>query len=517
MMKERIQKIIQFILVGKRRYVVAVVALCVIGGATYAWTRGNGMYDHYTVARGTIVEEVSIIGKVKAAQDVTLSFESAGTVAEVVTPVGTKVHKGDVLARLKAGELAAQRDSAYAKLSELQNGTRPEELAQSTKKTSNAQTALADAQTGLINNILDAYARTESAIRSMDEVLYNGGTHSTSLAFNSNDPDLALTITSKRIQLEQSIKSLSNENKTSLTIASSSALHSKILAEQNFIATARAYLISLNQALYRYPNDAVIQKVTVASARTDLSTARTSVETAANNLTSAYTKWQSATGDLSVAQEDLILKQTGTRGEQIAAQEAVVREYTAKLDTATLRAPFDGVVTRMEARTGETVSANTSIAALSSGSNFEIEAYVPEIEIGKISLGNESTVTLDAYPNVLFHATVSSLDLTDTVVSGVPTYKSRLTLKENDPRIRSGMTANLDIRSAPTPNLLVVPARALTMDAGKRVVRIPTKRSGDNFSFVPVSIGRYGADGMVEITSGLSEGDRVLVPTVKTP
>ncbi len=508
MFKERIQKII----------LSAFVILCVAVVVALVWSRGDGEFERYTVAHGTIIEEISLIGKVKSAQDVALSFESSGTIAEVLTPVGTKVQKDAVLARIKAGELAAQRDAAHSKLLELQTGTRPEEITQSALKTETARTALNDARGGLINTLLDAYTRAESSVRSMDQVLYGPGTQSTSLAFNINNPELSLSIIAKRIQLEKSIKLIANENNASLATASSSSLHSKVLIEQNFIADTRSYLNSLNQALASLPIDISIQGVSVTTIRSDLGTARTSVETAANNLNTAYEKWQSAMGALAVAQEDLSLKRTGTRTEQIAAQEAVVREYDAKLDTATLRAPFDGVVTRMEARVGEAVSANTSIAALSSGSTFEIEAYVPEIEIAKISLGNESTVTLDAYgPDTVFNATVSSIDLTDTTVSGVPTYKTRLTLKENDPRIRSGMTANLVIRSAPTADLLLVPARALTINEGKRVVRIPTKKSGDDFSFIPVSIGKYGADGMVEVTSGLSAGDRILVPRVTTP
>lgn len=518
-MKERIAKTLAFILLGRRRYVTSIVIVfCIIGITAYAWSRGNGQFDRYTVTQGTIVEEVSIIGKVKAAQDVSLTFESAGTVAEVLTPVGTMVHKGDILARLKANDLSAQRDAAYAKLLELQNGTRPEELAQSNYKADTAQTALADSQTTLISTMLDTYARTESSVRTMDQVLYNAGTPSTALAFNVGDSNLVLSIATQRINLEKSITALSYETKNSLGTASTSALQARVHVEQDFIAAARAYLNTLNQAIIELPANITIQNVEIATVRSNLSSARISVETAASNLSSAYSKWQSATGDFAVAQEDLSIKLTGTRSEQIAAQEASVREYDAKLDKATLRAPFDGIVTSMEARVGEAVDTNAPIAALSSGSNFEIEAYIPEIEIAKVTVGNEATVTLDAYgPDVVFNATVSTIDLTDTIVSGVPTYKARLVLKENDPRIRSGMTANLTIRSAPTPHLLIIPARSLTIDAGKRVVRIPSKKSGDSFSFTPVSIGKYGSDGMVEVTSGLSAGDQLFVPRVNTP
>jgi len=518
-MKEQSAKILAFILLGKRRYITAaVVAVGVIVGIAYAWSRGNGQFDRYAVTRGTIVEEVSIIGKIKAAQDVALTFESAGTVAEVLTPVGALVHKGDVLARLKVGELSAQRDAAYAKLLELQNGARPEELAQSQQKAETAGFKVTDARSALINAVLDGYVRTESSVHLMDQAINNPGTINTQLAISISNRPLAASITSKRIQLESEFAYWSKINRTKLTSMATQTLQKEVIAEQQFIAEARTYISNLSQALADLPSDTVLQSTTVSSLQTNLTTARTSIEAAASTLTSTYQNWQSAAGDLSVAQEDLSLTLIGTRSEQLRAQEATVREYDAKLDKAILRAPFDGIVTSMEARVGEAVDTNTSIAALSSGSNFEIEAYIPEIEIGKVSVANESTVTLDAYgPDVLFNATVSSIDLTDTIISGVPTYKARLTLKENDPRIRSGMTANLTIRSAPTLNLLTIPARALTIDAGKRVVRVPSKKSGDSFSFTPVSIGKYGSDGMVEVTSGLSVGDHIFVPRVTTP
>jgi multidrug efflux pump subunit AcrA (membrane-fusion protein) len=85
-----------------------------------------------------------------------------------------------------------------------------------------------------------------------------------------------------------------------------------------------------------------------------------------------------------------------------------------------------------------------------------------------------------------------------------------LAFDKQDSRVRSGMTANIDILSARSDNVIAVPTRSVIRQSdGPTIVRIldATGKLVD----VPVTTGLRGSDGNTEITSGIHEGDNVVV------
>jgi multidrug efflux pump subunit AcrA (membrane-fusion protein) len=146
---------------------------------------------------------------------------------------------------------------------------------------------------------------------------------------------------------------------------------------------------------------------------------------------------------------------------------------------------------------------------LQSTGEYKIEANVPEVDVAKVAVGDPARVTLDAYGSAeFFPATISAIDPAETVIEGVPTYTVTLRFDQKDERIKSGMTANIDIRTDQREGVLYIPARAVLTDAdGRRFVRVP---DGLATRDVPVEVGLRGSDGRIEILSGLSEGDVVV-------
>ncbi len=137
-----------------------------------------------------------------------------------------------------------------------------------------------------------------------------------------------------------------------------------------------------------------------------------------------------------------------------------------------------------------------------------ISAAVPEVDVAKITIGDKAEVTLDAYGDTtVFPAAVSSIDPAETVIEGVPTYKVTLYFNDRDERVRSGMTANLDILTERREGVFRIPSRAVTTKDGKKIVRVPDI---SGLREVVVETGLRGSDGSIEIVSGLSEGDEVV-------
>src|SRR3989344_3863468 len=101
----------------------------------------------------------------------------------------------------------------------------------------------------------------------------------------------------------------------------------------------------------------------------------------------------------------------------------------------------------------------------------------------------------------------------DTIVDGFTNYKIKISFDAKDPRIKSGVTANLDIETLRKPNTLTLPQFGIVeRDEGKFVRKLV---NGEVKEF-PITAGIRSSDGYVEILSGVSEGDEVLNAGLKT-
>jgi len=288
-------------------------------------------------------------------------------------------------------------------------------------------------------------------------------------------------------------------------------------AKKNLNQT-KGFLDKAALAVNGLTSNSSLSQSTIDTWRADVSTVRTNINTVTNNLTAAEEKLKAAESNLNLEKNNLALKKAGTIEEQIAAQEAQIKSaganveyYRAQLAKTMIHSPISGVVTTQNAKVGEIVSANASMVSIISASQFEIEANMPEADIAKVSVGNTSLVTLDAYGrDVVFEAKVVAVDPAETIVDGVATYKVTFQFVKDDERVKSGMTANIDIASASRENVIAVPQRAIIRKNGDQFVRIADDES---FREVKVETGLRGSDGNIEIISGISEGDKVITFT----
>ena len=109
---------------------------------------------------------------------------------------------------------------------------------------------------------------------------------------------------------------------------------------------------------------------------------------------------------------------------------------------------------------------------------------------------------------VEFFATVAAIDPAETIRDGVSTYRSILEFSNDDPRVRVGMTANITITTAEKENVIAIP-RAVVMDDGNgQYVYV---KEGESIGTRQVTTGLVSSLGTIEITSGLEEGDVVIL------
>lgn len=187
-----------------------------------------------------------------------------------------------------------------------------------------------------------------------------------------------------------------------------------------------------------------------------------------------------------------------------------VRTVAAQIDQSRVIAPMDGVLSKLDARVGETTLAGKLIGRVSGPGAYIIEADVPEADIASVAVGKRATVAFDALSSdEIFEATVSSIDPAANVVQDVIYYTITLSLENQDDRLKEGMSADIDIRISERMQVLTVPYRALIRDGNQAFVEIA--KSDTESERREVTIGVEGDDGTIEILSGVSEGEQVIV------
>ncbi len=437
-----------------------------------------------TVEKHNIVEEVSATGNVTPLSDLDLSYQTSGQVANITVSIGDRVYQGEYLASLSNADLSAAVEQAkaglkiaQAKLADMQNGTRPEELAV--------------AQNSLNDSITAAYTTCDDTIRNdIDKMFESPRTQSPKITIPMNDFQLQNTINNERYTVELALNDWNSGTRVSATSA---------LA---FIDTVKNFVDDIALALNGSSADSNISQATIDSYKTIVSADRSAIDLARSNITGAAANYD--------------LKLAGNTPESIAGQEAAVEQAQANVDAANAQfaksiivSPIDGIIANIAAKTGETIQSGAAAVSVISLGQYDVESYVPEADIAKVKIGDSATTTLDAYgSDTFFPTSVIKIDPAETIIEDVPTYK--VTLKfasSSDARIKSGMTANLDILTNQKNNILAVPSRSVYAIDTQKYVKLVDPKNPKKTTETEVETGIRGVDGYVEIISGLKEGD----------
>jgi len=493
--------------------VSAVVALIVVSIGFWYLSKPSQSWATFSPAhKMTLTEEVSASGPVTSSSAVDLALDRSGKIVRVNAQVGDTVFAGATLVALESSDLVAQLAGAQAalasqeaKLAELQKGSRPEDIAIAQTQVSNAQSALDDTHKSMADKIEDAYTKSDQAIHNTVDKLFSNPTSNPQISFLLPNSQLENELENDRLMMESVLVSWS----TSIDNGGATAPDAKKNLEllRNFLSEAASALADA------IPSGQTSQTV-IESWRVEVATARTNLNTAYAAITAGEDAARIAESALKTAQNQLALKQAGSTPEQIAAQQAVVDGAKASVSGAeaqlaktVLRAPITGIVTRQNAHVGAVASLNTPLVSMISNAAFQVEVSVSEAEVAKIQPGNAVSVTLDAYGSgVTFAATVASVDPAATVTNGASSYRVVIQFKEKDQRIKTGMTANVDIVTAHKDDALAIPWNSVIERGGKSIITV--KNTDGSTSEREIQTGIRSHD-EVEVVSGLQEGELV--------
>ncbi len=501
------------------------VAAVIIGGLVWAlFFRGGSKpsYELITTKRADLIQEVSVTGKVKPAQAVDLQFETSGRVAHIYYKVGSKVSAGATIASLENQELQAAVTSAKADLEKtIRNYNSLSDPTVSSALRVELENAKANLDQVKLKAAGDLLTKYNNASGTLNEAMSSIEGASVFLEYirkqyfegRSGDDDIKYqqALINSNIAAVRSTYPAVDQPGTTVTtddyVKIDLALKQMLSAYQ---AAKTAYTFLQNQM---QANPYVITS----------SSDRSSINSEASSIAAELTAISAATQsiidqkitnnkNISDAESKLASAQAAfPTAEDILQKEAALSSAQSQLRKTLIIAPFAGTIGKIDIDLGQTVSAATVAVSLISSAKYQVEANITEIDIGKVSVGNPAVLTLDAFGSqVKFNAKVSTIDTSSTIVEGVTTYKTIFEFEGSiDPGIRPNMTANIDIQTAKKENVISVPQRAVVSKDGSKFVRV---FHGYDIALEErnVVLGMSGKDGLVEVVSGLSEGEQVV-------
>lgn len=212
------------------------------------------------------------------------------------------------------------------------------------------------------------------------------------------------------------------------------------------------------------------------------------------------------------------LESSAERTIETSAIEVAEANYRIALDNAenaNIKAPVNGMVTKVNYRAGEVIGTSVS-GAFGKLLSYDLllEAKVPESDIVSVRLGQKADISFDAFDvSTTLPAEVVEIEPDSTVIQDVVYYVVKLRLSGLDAKLKPGMSGDADIHIAEKRGALTLPGRLLVEESEKWTARVLLSTGAVETR--EVSVGLRGDDGIVEILSGLSEGDRVISETKK--
>jgi HlyD family secretion protein len=469
-----------------------------------------------TVAKAQdLTDRITASGNVIPFQTANISPKTAGRVSSLFVEQGDRVQQGQKIAQMENAEAQAafaqaqaNVQQAQANLNKAKNGTRAEEIAQSQAKLVQAQANLNKAKNG---NRPEETAQVRAKLAQAQANL-----------------NLSRSIAPQ--QIEQATAQISSAT-AKLKLAQANADRYRSLNKSGAIATDK-----LDQAISDYQT----ARANLLDAQQKLQQVRNSSQSEINQRQAAVTEAQQAlrqsqlgsrSEDVAslaaqVAQAQAAYQQAknGSRPEEIAQLTAALAVANAQLQSArsqlndsTVVAPFAGLITQRYASVGAfvtpTTSASTSTSATSTSivalaKDMEVKAKVPEVDIGKIKLGQKVEITADSFSDKPFQGTVRLVAPEAVVEQNVTSFEVRVALDTGKEVLRSGMNVNAVFSGKRTNNALTVPTVSISSKRGQTGVYVPGENNEPVFK--AIKVGTTVRD-KIQVTEGLKAGDRVFI------
>lgn len=471
---------------NKKTILIAIVILVLVfvGYKGLFSKKDNGLKLE-KVVMGNIVQEVSETGTIESTEEINLGFKTAGRVGKINVKVGDLVWKGAELASLDKTPLFIQLNQAQASLAVAQ--VQYNKLSEDAKNA--AQQSLDSAYQDALNTLDDAYLKIYNA--------YNAVSSIQSTYFSTSDQEGIRVKDNKAAigEILNKIKPLLDAAKTSLNPNNiDTALSGMETSLENTSEALKIIREMSEQGVY-YSKVTSADKTILDNQRGYIIAALTSVNNSQQTISSDKINLQKAENDVDYYQA------------KVTESQANVDSLKNQIWDATLRAPISGTITNIDKKVGEIAQATEFPISLISSDPLQIKVDIYEEDIVKIQKDNLVDIKVTAFPNETLNGRVIAIDPAEKIVEGVVYYEITIAFDVLKEGIKPGMTVDVVIKTAAKENVLTISKEAIR-ENGKITVLVLNNGKEEEKE---IEIGLEGNDGRIEIISGLSEGEEVVI------
>lgn len=527
----------------KRHKIKSFIALIIIltagyyGNAFFSKSEEETRYILSSATKGVITTTVSGTGQISAKDTKTIKAEASGKLIYLNASEGQYVSKGTLLAKIdNSNSLDAVKDaeeeleSAQISLDKLIG---PDESNPKAKK--DAKKDLSKAYEDGYNTVSSVFLDLPDIMKDLEEILYGRTFNNyqdnieyySSAAYGFNEKILEYrNVAEDSYKLARSSYNINFENYKKTNRYSDQAVVDAIITQTYENSKDIAQTIKDNINLIQFYKDALTYydaeiNSTAESHISSLSSHLSSINSCISSLFSANSSIEDkieALEDVDTEIKDAKLTVTKKQRALEDAKDALADYY--------VYAPIGGLISEVIAEKGENISSGSSVVTIITESKIA-EITLSEVDVANIETGNKATLTFDALEDLTLTGKVTGVDLVGSANSGVISYGIEITLDTIEDNIRAGMSVSTNIITNSKTNVLIVPTTAVkSNDDGTYYVQVLSDTydltdktnsiKGVTSDSLPatkiVGIG-LSDDTNTEITSGLAEGDQIIVRT----
>lgn len=500
-----------------------------------------------TVEKGTVKVSVTANGNVQPMSSRELTAKSSGKITKINFQNGQQVQKGDLLFELDKTTLLAQIASAQLDI-------RQAELDLNTTLNQRKQQQVYAPISGAITTLPVSVGQDVSknavlmTIQDTGKVTYKVSFNGAQIAKINNGQKVDVIISSMFSVLPGKVKEVDRVGQANtdgsqlytvtVELSNPGSLAPGVEAQAD-VHTAQGIITSLDIGKLE-PTENVTVRAGVAGTVQQLNVEQNSHV----NKGQRVALLSSDNLEMSAKTQELKLQQLRIK---LAGLQTQLADYN-------IVAPFTGIVTlqQMQAQgnstssgsnssssssdsggqnywqVGDDVKAGQALASIVGGSGMIITVPVDEVDIAKVKVGQKANITVDAFPDQTFKGTVSEVAGQGSVQNNVANFNVTLTVDQAE-QLKSGMTANVEILVNRKDGVLLLPIEAVYERQGRKFVILAgsstgsggtpqsesTKQGGrsQRANMRTVETGLYN-ESVIEISSGLAEGDKVVLPAV---
>ncbi|MFH1192499.1 MAG: efflux RND transporter periplasmic adaptor subunit [bacterium] len=303
------------------------------------------------------------------------------------------------------------------------------------------------------------------------------------------------------------------QNSLNTYTTQANSILSTTLAKQTSIADYKKSILDENRNLeeidHNYPLEITADQRTIAEKEDELAKLKAGADAA----------------DIDAAKRSLEEKKTSLeklkagaaeleiRNKKIAIQQknSALAEAKQTLAEHKITAPFDGIIAAVNVKKGDSASSGSAIAVLMTKQKIA-GITLNEIDAAQVKTGQKVTLQFDAAKGLSITGEVAEMDTIGTVSQAVVSYNIKIVFNVQDDRIKPGMSVSALIITEAKQDVLLVPITAAKTYNGNSYVEILVNGAPQRKTV----IAGISNDTMIEIVSGLNEGEKVITQTIKS-